>query len=101
MQLNNLMTLNNTTALAVPASVSNGLNNKLANRSNFMTLHKTQQAMTHENGRAMLAYSAMENVALLSNFEAICCHVAPSGGHRYKQIVDAYALSAIFRIAGW
>jgi mannose/fructose/N-acetylgalactosamine-specific phosphotransferase system component IIC len=101
MKTNALMTLGDITSLAIPAAVSNGVSNKLAAMANLQTMHKTHQAAARENAHALLAYSAMENAAMLSNFEAVCTCIAPSGELRYRQIADTYAMGATQRIAGW
>ena len=59
------------------------------------------QEITHEQCRALLTYTAMENTMMLSAMEAFCYRTAPFGEQRYKQIVDAYAAGAINRILGW
>jgi ABC-type phosphate/phosphonate transport system substrate-binding protein len=61
-----------------------------------------QQLLTadyREQCRAMLASAAMENTAALSAMEAHLNTVAPSGYRRYKAIVDAYAIGAVYAIA--
>jgi hypothetical protein len=65
----------------------------------------TRQRITNaallDQGRALLAFTAMENTVMLSAIEAHCCCVAPNGAHRYRLIADTYAVSAAKRIAGW
>ena len=64
-------------------------------------LRKTSAAITHENSRALLAYTALENTMMLSALEAVCYRTAPFGEQRYAQIVNAYAAGAARRIALW
>ena len=59
------------------------------------------QEVAHEQCRAMLAYTAMENAAMLSAMEAFCYRTAPFGEVRYKKIADAYAAGAVNRILRW
>jgi len=82
------------------ASYSGGGNNGLSNFSgNFVnTLSATNM---WEQGRALLASTAMENVGALSAMEGYLCQVAPSGAHRYKLIADAYAVAAARVISDW
>ncbi|MDR0531382.1 MAG: hypothetical protein LBG83_04880 [Oscillospiraceae bacterium] len=54
-----------------------------------------------EQGRAILASTAMENVGALSAMEGYLCQIAPSGAHRYKLIADAYAVAAARVISDW
>jgi hypothetical protein len=55
----------------------------------------------HEQGRALLASTALENVGALSSMESYLCQVAPSGAHRYKAIADAYTAAVIGTIMDW
>jgi hypothetical protein len=52
----------------------------------------------HEQGRALLAKAALENVAALSALETHLFKIAPLGAERYKQILDAYAIGAAQKI---
>jgi hypothetical protein len=61
----------------------------------------TLVATVHEQGRAMLTNTALENVGALSALEAHLTQVAPQGAERYRHIVDAYALGAAQKIARW
>jgi len=54
-----------------------------------------------EQGRALIANTALENVGALSALEAHLIEIAPLGEGRYKHIVDAYALGASQKIARW
>jgi hypothetical protein len=54
-----------------------------------------------EQGRAVLASTAMENVGALSAMEGYLCQVAPSGSHRYKAIADAYTAAVCRTILDW
>ena len=55
----------------------------------------------HEQGRAMLASTALESAGALSAMEGYLCQVAPSGAHRYKAICDAFTAATIETIMGW
>jgi hypothetical protein len=55
----------------------------------------------HEQGRALLAKTALDNLGALSALEAHLTQIAPSGEERYRQIVDAYALGAAQKIWRW
>ncbi len=54
-----------------------------------------------EQGRALLANTALQNVGALSALEAHLIQVAPLGEARYKHIVDAYAIGAAQAVARW
>ena len=69
--------------------------------TNAALIRSSGTAVTHENGRAALAYTALENTMLLSALEAHCYRIAPFGERRYAQIVDAYAVSAVGRLMQW
>ena len=58
-------------------------------------------ADVREQGRALLANTALLNVSALSALEAHLIEVAPLGEARYKHIVDAYAMGAAQAIARW
>lgn len=58
-------------------------------------------ADVHEQGRALLTNTALQNVGALSALEAHLIQVAPLGEARYKHIVDAYALGAAQSISRW
>ena len=62
---------------------------------------RANQEVAHEQCRAMLAYTAMENTTMLSAMEAFCYRTAPFGEDRYRRIVDAYAAGAVNRILRW
>ena len=64
-------------------------------------VRKTLVAATHEQGRALLTNMALENVGALSALENHLTQIAPQGAERYRHIVDAYALGAAQKIAGW
>lgn len=55
----------------------------------------------HEQGRALLAKTALDNLGALSALEAHLNQVAPCGEERYRQIVDSYALGAAQKIWRW
>lgn len=56
---------------------------------------------THEQVRALLTNTALQNVGALSALEEHLNQVAPSGSSRYKHIIDSYALGAAHTIAVW
>ncbi|KJF16968.1 hypothetical protein [Acidithrix ferrooxidans] len=58
-------------------------------------------AEVHEQVRAVLANTALDNVGALSALEAHLIEIAPLGEARYKHIVDAYAMGAARVITRW
>jgi hypothetical protein len=58
-------------------------------------------AKLHEDGRAVLADTALNNLGALSALEGHLIEVAPLGEARYRAIVDAYALGAAQAIQRW
>jgi hypothetical protein len=58
-------------------------------------------ANVHEQGRALLARTALQNAGSLSALEEQLIQMAPSGEARYRHIVDAYAIGAAQMIARW
>jgi hypothetical protein len=58
-------------------------------------------ANVHEQCRALLTKTALDNVGALSALESHLTKVAPYGMYRYKEIVDAYALGAAQKIMRW
>lgn len=64
-------------------------------------IKNTIVADIHEQGRAILTKTALDNIGALSALENYLNLVAPSGQERYKQIVDAYALGAAQKIWRW
>lgn len=58
-------------------------------------------ADTREQGRALLANTALQNVGALTALEQHLIQVAPLGEARYKHIVDAYAMGAAAAVARW
>ena len=54
-----------------------------------------------EQGRAILASTALENAGALSALESHLCQVAPSGAHRYRAIADAYTAAVCQTILDW
>jgi hypothetical protein len=62
---------------------------------------KTMLSTLHEQGRAHLTSTALENVGNLSALAEHLTSIAPSGERRYHAIVDAYALGAASKIARW
>jgi len=55
----------------------------------------------HEQGRALLATTALENLGAMSAMESYLCQIAPSGAHRYKLVADAYAMAAARAVSDW
>lgn len=55
----------------------------------------------HEQGRALLAGTILDNVGALSAMEGYLCQVAPSGAHRYRAIADAYTAAVCQTILDW
>ena len=55
----------------------------------------------HEQGRALLASTALENAGALSAMEGYLCQVAPTGAHRYKAIADSYTAAVCRTIMDW
>jgi hypothetical protein len=72
-----------------------------AKRETGEIVKRTLVAATHEQGRALLTNMALENVGALSALENHLTQIAPQGAERYRHIVDAYALGAAQKIAGW
>jgi hypothetical protein len=58
-------------------------------------------ADTREQGRALLANTALQNVGALTALEQHLIQIAPLGEARYKHIVDAYALGAATAVSRW
>lgn len=58
-------------------------------------------ADVREQGRALLANTALQNTGALTALEQHLIQVAPLGEARYKHIVDAYAMGAAMTIARW
>jgi hypothetical protein len=56
---------------------------------------------TREQGRAMLANAALQNVGALTALEQHLIKIAPLGEARYKHIVDGYTLGAVNTLARW
>ena len=96
-----LSTISAPTGLAAGNSFYGKLQTRLAERANLTVLREAGQEAMREQCRAMLTHTALENTAMLSALEAHCYRTAPLGEERYKQIVDAYALSAARRIVRW
>lgn len=56
---------------------------------------------THEQVRALLTNTVLQNIGALSSLEEHLIQVAPLGSSRYKLVIDAYALGAAHTIATW
>ena len=65
------------------------------------TYRRANQEIAHEQCRAMLAYTAMENAAILSAMEAACYRISPFGEDMYGRILAAYTAGAVNRILRW
>jgi hypothetical protein len=72
-----------------------------AKRETGEMVKRTLVAAVHEQGRALLTNMALESVGALSALESHLVQIAPQGAERYRHIVDAYALGAAQKIAGW
>ena len=72
-----------------------------AKRDVSLAIKETVVAATREQGRACLTNIALENAGALSALEEHLTQIAPGGAERYRHIVDAYALGAAQKIAGW
>lgn len=70
-------------------------------RESSEVVKKVIVANMHEQGRALLAKTALDNLGALSALEAHLTQIAPYGEERYRQIVDAYALGAAQKIWRW
>jgi len=73
----------------------------LTNNANRVIVRQATIEATHDQCGATLAKIAMENVGALSALEQHLYRTVPFGEARYKQIADAYALSAAARILRW
>lgn len=78
-----------------------GMDKWQAKRDCQQIARSTLVAGAREQGRAILADAALQNVGALSALEEHLCQIAPSGAARYQHIVDAYALGAATTIARW
>lgn len=58
-------------------------------------------ANAHEEARAYLTQTALQNAAMLSAMEEHCCQMAPLGTVRYQAIVDAWVIGASSRLMKW
>jgi glycine cleavage system aminomethyltransferase T len=58
-------------------------------------------ANIHEQARAFLTKTAMDNLGALSALETHLARIAPSGQERYRHIVDAYMVGAAQKIWRW
>lgn len=90
-----------TSGLTIPLSVTDTLTTRLAGKEDIATLRKASQAVTHEQCRTLLAYTALESAMLLSALQAQAYRMAPFGEERYQWIVDAFATGAANQIARW
>lgn len=58
-------------------------------------------AEVHEQARAFLGHTMLQNVGALTSLEQHLIQVAPLGEDRYKHIVDAYTMGAAAKLARW
>lgn len=76
--------------------------NKLAiRRDGGQAIATAMVSVIHEQGRAALTNTALENIGALSALEEHLCQVAPCGSERYRHIVNAYTVGAVKKIARW
>jgi hypothetical protein len=73
----------------------------LSNRMGNYATRRLMNEAASDQYRAFLAQSALTNIAALSALEEQLSRTSPLGEERYRQILDAYAVSAAFRIAEW
>ena len=87
----------------LPASMSkiNGVTKWAVQRETNEVIRQTVVSNVHEQGRALLTHTALENLGALSSLEEQLCELAPSGAERYRHIVDAYAMGAAKKIMRW
>lgn len=78
-----------------------GLVRRQTRREVERVVAQTLIADAREQGRALIANTALENAGALSALEAHLITIAPLGEDRYKHIVDAYAMGAARAIARW
>lgn len=72
-----------------------------AQREGSEIIKKVIVANVHEQCRALLAKTALDNIGALSELEAQLTLVSPSGRERYQQIVDSYSLATAQKIWKW
>jgi len=94
---NELLTADGALSASRPTSIAGWQ----AKRDCQQIARSTLVAGAREQGRAILADAALQNVGALSALEEHLCQIAPSGAARYQHIVDAYALGAATTIARW
>ena len=77
-------------------------------RSNEMILgggHGSTTALVasvfHEQCRAILAKTALDNLGALSAFEEHLISIAPNGESQYRKIIEAYAAGSAMKIWRW
>lgn len=76
-----------------------GTAQRQASREIERTQAQALVADVREQGRALLANTALQNVGALSALEAHLIQVAPLGEARYRAIVDSYAVGATIAIS--
>jgi len=87
----------------LPASMSkiSGVTKWAVQRETNEVIRQTVVSNVHEQGRALLTHTALENLGALSSLEEQLCELAPSGAERYRHIVDSYAMGAAKKIMRW
>lgn len=79
----------------------NGVTKWAIQREGNEIVKQTIVANIHEQGRALLTHTALENLGALSSLEEQLTELAPSGAERYRHIVDAYAMGAAKKLMRW
>lgn len=79
----------------------NGVTKWAVQRDGNEIIRQTIVSNIHEQGRALLTHTALENLGALSSLEEQLSELAPSGAERYRHIVDAYAMGAAKKIMRW
>ena len=93
---------------ALPEIINPATKNMLTNkirwavqRDGSEVVKKAIIANMHEQGRALITKTALDNLGALSALEAHLIQIAPYGQERYRQVIDAYALGAASKIWRW
>ncbi len=97
---NELMNLNETLNLENYEALPNKFKLRLQNEGGKI-MERAFLETLHENGRALLAKTALDNISALAALENHLYKIAPAGYDNYRQIQDAYALGAAKRILRW
>lgn len=83
-----------------PASLSLGIQRQ-TRRDIERIQSRAVVAKLTEDGRALLANTALEHVGALTALEQHLITIAPLGEARYREIVDSYTLGAAAAIRRW